>query len=85
MIMLGSGGNGEYDNLIRQPTEIGGSVTQSPYLVVADADAHYAQARSAGAEIIMDIEDQDHGGRAYTCRDPEGHIWNFGTYDPWQD
>ena len=85
MIMLGSGGNGEYDNLIRQPSEIGGSVTQSPYLVVADADAHYAQARSAGAEIIMDIEDQDHGGRAYTCRDPEGHIWNFGTYDPWQD
>ena len=85
MIMLGSGGNGEYDNLIRQPTEIGGSVTHRPYLVVADADAHYAQARSAGAEIIMDIEDQDHGGRAYTCRDPEGHIWNFGTYDPWQD
>ncbi len=85
MIMLGSGGNGEYDKLIRQPSEIGGSVTQSPYLVVADADAHYAQARSAGAEIIMDIEDQDHGGRAYTCRDPEGHVWNFGTYDPWQE
>jgi len=60
-------------------------VTQSPYLVVADADAHYAQARSAGAEIIVDIEDQDHGGRAYTCRDPEGHVWNFGTYDPWQE
>ena len=17
------------------------------------------------------------------CRDPEGHIWNFGSYDPW--
>ena len=31
----------------------------------------------------MDIEDQDYGGRAYTCRDSEGHIWNFGSYDPW--
>ena len=24
------------------------------------------------------------GGRVYTCRDPEGHIWSFGTYDPWR-
>ena len=23
-------------------------------------------------------------GACYTCRDPEGHIWTFGTYDPWQ-
>ena len=32
----------------------------------------------------MDIQDDDFGGRSYACRDPEGHIWNFGTYDPWQ-
>jgi uncharacterized glyoxalase superfamily protein PhnB len=19
----------------------------------------------------------------YSCRDPDGHLWNFGTYDPW--
>jgi len=18
------------------------------------------------------------------CRDPEGHVWNVGTYDPWK-
>jgi uncharacterized glyoxalase superfamily protein PhnB len=33
---------------------------------------------------VLDIKTQDYGGRDYTCRDPEGHIWSFGTYDPWQ-
>ena len=58
-------------------------MTQSPYVIVADADAHYARAKAAGAEIVMDIKDEDYGGRGYSCRDPEGHVWNFGTYDPW--
>ena len=26
---------------------------------------------------------QDCGGRDYTTRDLEGHVWTFGTYDPW--
>ena len=26
---------------------------------------------------------EDYGGRGYSCRDPEGHLWNFGTFDPW--
>ncbi len=57
--------------------------TQSSYIIVADADTHRRQAVDAGAEIVVDIADQDHGGRMYSCRDPEGHLWNFGTYDPW--
>ncbi len=44
---------------------------------------HCACAKAAGAKIVIDIKDEDYGGRGYTCRDPEGHIWNFGTYDPW--
>jgi uncharacterized glyoxalase superfamily protein PhnB len=24
-----------------------------------------------------------YGGRDYTCRDLEGLVWTFGTYDPW--
>lgn len=24
------------------------------------------------------------GGRGFTCSDPEGHIWNIGSYDPWK-
>jgi uncharacterized glyoxalase superfamily protein PhnB len=85
MIMLGSGHGGSYDRLIRQPSEIGPAVTQAPYIVVRDPDAHYRQAKAAGAEMVMEIADQAHGGRAYTCRDPEGHVWNFGDYDPWTD
>ena len=69
---------------IMQPDEVGGAETQSSYIVVGDADAHYRRAKAAGAAILLDINDDDHGGRGYACRDPEGHIWSFGTYDPWQ-
>jgi uncharacterized glyoxalase superfamily protein PhnB len=85
MIMLGSGHDNEYGRLIKQPDEIGGAETQAAYVIVPDADAHYARAKAAGAEIVIDIKDQSYGGRGYTCRDLEGHIWNFGTYNPWQE
>ncbi|MCG8591328.1 MAG: VOC family protein [Proteobacteria bacterium] len=85
MVMLGSAREhgGGYDELMATPRELGGRGTQSTYVIVDDADAHFAQARAAGAEIMLDLEDQDHGGRMYTCRDPEGHVWSFGTFDPW--
>jgi uncharacterized glyoxalase superfamily protein PhnB len=85
MIMLGSVENGsEYGKHIVQPDEINLRETQSPYLVVPDADAVYATARAAGATIVTDIADMDYGGRAFACRDLEGHLWNIGTYDPWK-
>ncbi len=83
MIMLSSVQDNEFGRLMKQPDEIGGTETQTACIIVADADAHYARAKAAGAEIVMDIKDEDYGGRGFTCRDPEGHIWNFGTYDPW--
>ena len=83
MIMLGSVVESEYARLVRQPDEIGGFETQSGYVIVADADAVYASARSAGATIVIEINDEDYGGRGFSCRDLEGHLWNFGTYDPW--
>lgn len=83
MIMLGSVVDSEYGRLMKQPGDIGNANTQSCYLVVSDADAVYRQAREAGAEIVLDIKDEDYGGRGFTCRDPEGHIWSLGTYDPW--
>ena len=82
MIMLGSGGDGDYDRLIRSPADAGG-VTQAPYVVVEDVDEHCERARAAGADIVMPPADQEHGGRLYVCRDPEGHVWSFGSYDPW--
>ena len=85
MMMLGSKRDGEYDKLVKQPSEIGGAETQTPYIIVDDPDAHYKRAQAAGAEIVTEIADQDYGGRLYTCRDIEGHIWNFGSYDPWAE
>jgi uncharacterized glyoxalase superfamily protein PhnB len=82
MIMLGSTAYDAFGSLTRQPREAGG-VTQSPYIVIDDADAHHARATAAGAEIVMELKDEDYGGRGYSARDPEGHLWNFGTYDPW--
>lgn len=84
MIMLGSATNvdSEYAKLIKQPVDIGGAQTQTVYVVVEDADAVYNRVLDARAQIVMDIKDEDYGGRGFTCRDLEGHIWTFGTYDP---
>lgn len=82
MIMLGSVRDDEFGRLVKMPADAGGS-TQSAYVVVADVDAHYARAKGGGAEIVLDIEDKDYGGRGYTCRDLERHVWNFGSFDPW--
>jgi uncharacterized glyoxalase superfamily protein PhnB len=83
MIMLGSTHDTPFGKLIKQPDEIGGAETQTPYLVVADADAVYARAKAAGAKIALDIKDEDYGGRGFSCYDLEGRLWNVGTYDPW--
>lgn len=84
MIMIGSvNAESEWGSLIRQPDEIGGAETQSAYLVVQDADLIYERAKAAGAHIVIDIKFEDYGGRGFSCRDLEGHLWNFGTYDPW--
>ena len=81
MIMLGDVET-EYGRLVAAP-EKGRPVTQGIYVVVDDVDAHYARAKAAGAEIVIDIKTQDYGGRDYTARDLEGHVWTFGSYDPW--
>ena len=81
--MLGSTRESEFDNLQRPPSALGGAVSQSPYIIVEDADKHYGRAVAEGAEIVMEIKEEDYGGRGYSCRDPEGHVWNFGSYDPW--
>ncbi|SMF53952.1 hypothetical protein SAMN06265365_11876 [Tistlia consotensis] len=57
-------------------------MTQNPYVIVAGPDARHARARAAAADVARDIEDEDHGGRGWSCRDPEGHFRNVGSYDP---
>ena len=82
MIMLGSARDDEFGALQSTPAALGG-VTQSPYLVVPDADAVLATAIAAGAEIVRPVRDEDYGGRGFSCRDPEGYLWSVGSYDPW--
>lgn len=84
MVMLGSADNqGEWGKQLAQPDELGGRQTQTCYVIVADCAAHYAQAKAAGAEIVRELRAEDYGGSDYTARDPEGHLWTFGDYDPW--
>jgi uncharacterized glyoxalase superfamily protein PhnB len=83
MIMLGSAAtDNAYGKLMVQPDDIGGRQTQSICVVVTDADAVYQRAVQAGAAIVIDIKDEDYGGRSFTCRDIENHLWTIGTYDP---
>jgi uncharacterized glyoxalase superfamily protein PhnB len=83
MIMLGSARDDNFGRLQKPPRDLGGVGSQSAYIIVEDADKHYARAVAEGAEIVVEIKDEDYGGRGYSCRDREGHLWNFGTYDPW--
>ena len=36
-----------------------------------------------GKRIVDELETKEYGGTGYSCRDLEGHLWWFGTYDPW--
>jgi uncharacterized glyoxalase superfamily protein PhnB len=82
MVMLASARENDFGRMLVRPREAGG-VTVGIYVIVEDADAHFARAKAAGAEILLEPVTQDYGGRDYTCKDPEGHVWTFGTYDPW--
>jgi uncharacterized glyoxalase superfamily protein PhnB len=84
MIMLGSvRPDTGYGALLAQPDEIGGRQTQTIYLTVNDADAVHERALRAGATVVIPLVDEDYGGRGFTCRDPEAHVWSIGTYNPW--
>jgi uncharacterized glyoxalase superfamily protein PhnB len=52
------------------------------YVVVDDPDALHARAVAAGAEVVMQLTDQDYGSREFAARDPHGNVWSFGTYRP---
>ncbi len=80
-VMLGSGGDSAFGKLVSAPQALGGT-TASPYIATGDIDARCERARKAGAEICMEPTDQPHGSRDFICKDPEGHVWCFGTYRP---
>ena len=88
MIMVNSSGmETEFSKLIKTPSEVGSVVTQTPYVILSaeEIDAHYENAKSNGAKIIQQLAEQDYGGKNFSCYDIEGHLWSFGSYDPWTD
>ena len=84
MIMLGSVQNeSEWSQWMAQPDEIGMRETVTTCLIVDDAEALSASAKAAGATIMQELAMMPYGGKAFSCRDPEGHLWSIGEYDPW--
>lgn len=82
MIMPSTAGGGDYGRLVTDVADHG-KPTGGFYVVVDDVAGHYQRARAAGAEVVLEPRERDYGGSDYTCRDLEGHVWTFGTYDPW--
>ncbi|MEM9173960.1 MAG: VOC family protein [Myxococcota bacterium] len=74
VIMLGCPG-ADYQN----PKHCGHSTSQV-YVYVDDVDAHFEQARAAGAIILEEPADQFYGDRRYGATDPEGHVWYFAQH-----
>lgn len=75
LIMLGSMGQPD-------PANLWTTERQGLYVQITDIDEHYARAKAAGAEIVRPLADTPYGAREYSVRDPGGHLWSFGTYDP---
>jgi uncharacterized glyoxalase superfamily protein PhnB len=81
LIMVGeAGGKGRTHH--KAPAEVGGGNTQNMFAYVDDIAAHLARARAAGATIVSELRDSDHGedywaDRSYECEDLGGHRWWF--------
>lgn len=84
-IMLSSAERYPFPGLCKSPRELGGVGSAEIIVYVADPDAHYRLAVVAGAQVVIAIEDKPYGGRGYSCKDPEGHVWAFGSYNAWSD
>ncbi len=82
MIMVSSSREGP-DALLVAPARTG-PATAGVYVVVAEVDAHHDKVMAHGATLVRPLTDQHYGGRDYVCRDPFGHLWSFGTFDPWR-
>jgi uncharacterized glyoxalase superfamily protein PhnB len=82
MIMLGSEKKDDYGRGFKSPSDLGAE-TRSVYLVVPDADAVYARAQASLATIVRPLQATEYGSREFSVKDPEGHSWSVGTYDPW--
>lgn len=57
-----------------------GIASGAVYVAVDDVDALFDRAVAAGATVVSGLTEQDYGSRDFSVTDPEGVLWNFGTY-----
>lgn len=52
----------------------------SVYVVTDEPDAIHDRVVAAGGNVTQGLREEDYGSRGFTCRDPEGVFFSFGTY-----
>lgn len=81
MVMLGSDRQDMYG--FRAPGPNGSGAALNCF-IIDDLDALFDRVTAEGETALEGgVVDTPYGSRAFTIRDPEGHLWHFGTYDPW--
>ena len=84
VVMVVPAEQGPFEDVLVHPDQVERIATQSTYLLVDDVETRHAHATASGAEVMFEMEFNNAAGRGYACRDPEGHIWLIGSYDPWR-
>ena len=79
MKRMSSGFQQEFKNAIDDGS---GKSARTKGASLAAKRAKERSAKAAGARIVRELVDTDYGSRDYAARDPEGHLWSFGTYQP---
>jgi uncharacterized glyoxalase superfamily protein PhnB len=77
-----STGASEFNAYMTHPSQTGGRETVSIYAVAQDVAARYDRVVAAKADVLIALRAETHGGESFTVRDPEGHIWTVGSYEP---
>jgi PhnB protein len=75
MVMI----EGEWPGIASSPPPLDGSSPVVLYVYVPDVDATVERAVSAGAQVLMPVEDRFWGDRTGRIMDPAGHVWTVST------
>ena len=77
VIMFGP--EGAYGGTAKAPATSKVESGISLYVYCRDVDARYEQAKAAGAEVVMELQDAFWGDRTCQFKDPDGYRWSFAT------
>jgi uncharacterized glyoxalase superfamily protein PhnB len=58
----------------------GGRPTQSVTIIVDDVEGHFERSKSAGADIVEDLNVAVYGELQYGVKDLDGHHWLFSAH-----